>query len=475
MFINVHNLQDRINDLNVRQIVHLSVSAGWAALLVTLGAYATAWGQTGALGEIRFKAAVHSAPGIKSEVVRKTTPGEVISIMGMDESGRWYQLGEDEWVAALLVDVLTNTVPVINHAASTETAAMTRTSPLTVGSMIRNFTPPTSTSEQRGIQRATVNRTANLRQGPGVEFDVAGTAEAGQTVEIQQRSDDGSWVRLSDDQWIASFLIEATEQITALPVLNTSTGVSVTSSNSVSSLANPPEPLSLTPFTMYATRNANLRDGPSTDFAVSGGVSTADEVTVTGQNGDGSWYYLDSDQWIAAFLVSESPPEAQATTQVERTETEPAAKSEGKFVVAKKRLWDVSENGGYLDGTSVHCGYKRELFVHVLDRNGNRMNGAAVQVVYGAKEIEVTGSQGIGDGIASFVLGKGQDVKVVRAPDGSSVDSEIARGLVTESQYIAHDMLMAARYCHDDASCKQFVDGNGCYGHFSWEVFFQQQ
>lgn len=141
----------------------------------------------------------------------------------------------------------------------------------------------------------------------------------------------------------------------------------------------------------------------------------------------------------------------------------------------ERRLWDVYENGGTLDGPSVHCGEGRELHVNVLDANGSRLNGVAVQVQYGARETIVTGSQGKGDGVSEFVLGGGQDVKVIRDTDGSPVTSDVATGLSTNPNGIDQPSLIAAGYCQDDESCRHFAVNNGCLGHFSWNVTFQRR
>ena len=111
-------------------------------------------------------------------------------------------------------------------------------------------------------------------------------------------------------------------------------------------------------------------------------------------------------------------------------------------------MWNVEETGGVVDsGGSVRCGEKRELHVIVLDANGNRLNGVAVQAIYGAQEVFVTGSQGKGDGQVEFVLGEGQGVKVIRDADGREVTSDVVDGMITHSPYIAEEDLIAARYC----------------------------
>lgn len=60
-------------------------------------------------------------------------------------------------------------------------------------------------------------------------------------------------------------------------------------------------------------RNANLRSGPGTTFAVVGSARLGDRVTVINQSAAGDWYQLGNGQWIAAFLLDavtagEAPP-----------------------------------------------------------------------------------------------------------------------------------------------------------------------
>lgn len=50
-------------------------------------------------------------------------------------------------------------------------------------------------------------------------------------------------------------------------------------------------------------RDANLRAGPGTSYAIAGAAKAGQIVTIVGKNSDASWYHLASGQWIAAFLV----------------------------------------------------------------------------------------------------------------------------------------------------------------------------
>ncbi|MEZ4622471.1 MAG: SH3 domain-containing protein [Caldilineaceae bacterium] len=367
-------------------------------------------------------------------------------------------------------------------------------------------------------------------------------------------STDGMWAQLADGSWIAAVLlaqqspskIETASTKTSTPArrlvatatattaLRATSHLTVTLLDAAAFTATfsaaltpafiPTQPITVvlqpTPFAIQlsqpiALRNANLRRGPGTNYAVVGGVRANETLAITGQTGDGSWVQLQDGSWIAAFLVDEpvsalptvsavliaalptaaptatptptptvstvasdasdgdSPTEAVPTTAPARAED--ATNGNTTFVLTRRRLWNPWENGGSMDGPSVHCGQGRNLTVNVLDENGNRLNGVAVQAQYGAKEIYVSGSQGKGDGVVEFVLGSGQDVKVVRDADGSPVTSEVAVGLATDPRGIDQESLLSAGYCQDNESCRTFVNNLSCIGHFSWTVTFERR
>jgi len=325
----------------------------------------------------------------------------------------------------------------------------------------------------------TVDRNANLRAGPGTTYAIVGRAAQGQSVTIVDTNTTGDWYRLADEQWIAAFLVNV---VNAAPAPVTTRVLLPSNQPAIGAT-----PLAETS-TATASRAANLRGGPGTSYAVVGTVSTGQALTLSGHNANGSWYQLADGAWIAAFLVNDvssafspapSSVPAIATPVPVRIQTTPVptappVRNGNDFVLVQKRLWDPYENGGSLDGPSVHCGYSRRLVVNVLDANGNRLNGVAVQVQYGAREIEVTGAQGRGDGVAEFVLGGGQDVKIIRDTDGSAAASDLATGLSTNPQAIPFDLLISGRYCQDAATCRNFAETNSCNGHFSWTVTFQR-
>lgn len=73
------------------------------------------------------------------------------------------------------------------------------------------------------------------------------------------------------------------------------------------------------PTTGTVVKNSNLRAGPGTNSAIVGSAKTGQVVTIVEKNGDGSWYHLESGEWIANFLVKIG--EAQSTPAGSNTAT----------------------------------------------------------------------------------------------------------------------------------------------------------
>lgn len=75
--------------------------------------------------------------------------------------------------------------------------------------------------------------------------------------------------------------------------------------------------------TGIVNRDANLRAGPGTGYKIVGSAKHGQTVTIIGKNTDGSWLQLDSNVWIAAFLVNQGQAGAQpaATTQPTQAST----------------------------------------------------------------------------------------------------------------------------------------------------------
>ena len=81
-------------------------------------------------------------------------------------------------------------------------------------------------------------------------------------------------------------------------------------------------------------RNANLRAGPGTSFAVVGNATAGDVVTVVGENNTGDWYQLETGNWIAAFLVDQQSSVRTITTPTANEEAIVAIYVDGVVSIA---------------------------------------------------------------------------------------------------------------------------------------------
>lgn len=81
-----------------------------------------------------------------------------------------------------------------------------------------------------GITVAAI-RDANLRGGPGTEYEIVGGVRAGESLVAVARNSDGTWLLVEGDIWIAAFLV--TEPTDNLPVATVSVGPQPTATTNV--------------------------------------------------------------------------------------------------------------------------------------------------------------------------------------------------------------------------------------------------
>lgn len=117
--------------------------------------------------------------------------------------------------------------------------------------------------------------------------------------------------------------------------------INQTDENMEEPVAENPEPIkkettdfeveSLSPTTLYAIQNVNLRQGPdSEDFSKTGSLSSRQQVTVTGvvkqyKGTDTLWYQLESGEFVAgSYLVENLPPQQTTTPANNNGDTQPS-------------------------------------------------------------------------------------------------------------------------------------------------------
>lgn len=123
-----------------------------------------------------------------------------------------------------------------------------------------------------------MNRSANLRAGPGTNYSIAGSAKTGDKVEIVGKNADGSWLKLADNKWIAAFLVNQGQAAQATGVTPVATTI--------------PSTGTIAAATPVATQPAPVQDKPS--YWADAGVQTCGNfewrVSDIRRSKD-AWYY----------------------------------------------------------------------------------------------------------------------------------------------------------------------------------------
>lgn len=133
-----------------------------------------------------------------------------------------------------------------------------------------------------------------------------------------------------------------------------------------------------------AAKNANLRAGPGTTFAVRGGVQAGAPLEISGRNAAGDWYQLASGAWIAAFLVTGAPAglpvvEAGAAAPAARSHADPPSADASNCACDRGDALncDDFDRGGWdAQACYLRCKELAGGDVHRLDRDGD---GAACE------------------------------------------------------------------------------------------------
>lgn len=161
---------------------------------------------------------LRSEPAPSAQIVGMLRHGDKVALSGCDADALWCQTEDGVWLLAYMVGELPGDLPVLGSPGLTLQEA--RVAPTPTEAQIATPTPeptptvslmqliPTATPTP-GVVEAVVTDAANLRAGPGTEFDRVGNVAAAETIRLSGKLADASWYRLDDGSWIAAFLVEA--------------------------------------------------------------------------------------------------------------------------------------------------------------------------------------------------------------------------------------------------------------------------
>ena len=302
------------------------------------------------------QADLRSAPSEDADVIGLVAAGGTIIVNGRDPTGRWYRLEDGTWIDADdLADAPQDQVPVV--------MVETQQPPPSPGESPTSETPPT----QPSTQLVAVNADANLRSGPGIEYDRVDGVNFGEEVSIVGISADGEWYLLESGVWLfAALAVEAVDvpvvtEDTDSDLLTTTetgqpeteqpeteqpeteqpdtgdeqtetgteqTGTEQTETETETDAEQPdteqPDTETEQPDTgdeqtetetdaeqsqpvVNAPLGANLRAGPGVEFDRVDGVEQGQVLTIVAQDTGGAWLKLEDGSWIFAALVDNVP------------------------------------------------------------------------------------------------------------------------------------------------------------------------
>ncbi len=282
---------------------------------------------------------LRAAPSADADVIGLVAAGATVTVNGKDPSGRWYRLEDGMWIGAdALVEAPQAQVAIVMAETQQPTAESVEQEQPT-----QSATPIATSVVQPVAVKAVVNADANLRSGPGVEFDRVDGVYFDSDVMIVGKSADNEWYLLESGAWLFTDLI--TEAID-VPVVTEDGALG----SPPASDTDPEQPGSVT------NAPANLRSGPGLQFDRVGGVDQGHVLTIVAQDPSGEWLKLEDGSWIFVGLVDNAPTdvpvEAEEVADVE-VEAEDIATDEGIPDEAPASTDEVASNNVNADSEPV--------------------------------------------------------------------------------------------------------------------------
>lgn len=224
------------------------------------------------VSSITITANLRSGPATTFDIETVVGSGTSVVVVAQNADGSWYLLNNGLWLASFLIDnpptdlpvatdalvttlqaqnPVTPTVPIIDTPV--DTPAITTTAEVTTTVRVTEEIPteeapatgdlpilvptPTPTvpiaeeaadaapAEEDPVEEApvaeelpTVTVDANLRAGPGTDFDVIGGTVTGQTLTIVARNEESSWFLLDNGGWVSATLVANAPDSATIPL-----------------------------------------------------------------------------------------------------------------------------------------------------------------------------------------------------------------------------------------------------------------
>ncbi len=293
------------------------------------------------------EANLRAGPGTEYERLGSVAPGEVVTLVGRNATGDWYQLADGAWIAAFLVEGAPAGLPVVEGGSAAAPLASTTAAAITPG-------PPPATVPPGAVAA----RLIRVVDGDTIEVLIAGMTEMVRYIGVDtpergqpgyQSASDANAVLLGEGMlWLAKDQSDRDRYGRLLRYVYDGDGVLVNQALVAQGWAQPVEyppdtataaelrqaaveaaqaglgfwsgwaPDGAAPYAL-AMGNVNLRAGPGTAFAISAKAANNTPLTVFGRTADGQWLQVRapdrSGGWVAAGLLAlRAPAEEIAVT-----------------------------------------------------------------------------------------------------------------------------------------------------------------
>ena len=151
------------------------------------------------------------------------------------------------------------------------------------------------------------------------------------------------------------------------------------------------------------------------------------------------------------------------------------------YIIIHQRMWTNQENGGVsVNGSVTGCGYGHQIYVRVVDAEGNLLDGAVIGDTFDNPR-HISGEKGPGTALYDLYKNGYRLLVVEDIGAGRSVTSEVSEVMSSNDWEIPIPWLIGAHYCATEEECRarradpDRVGNNSlCWGHYSHEITFQR-
>lgn len=259
---------------------------------------------------------VRQGPSTDFDILGRLPAAGTAPVTGRTETTDWWQIdfdGATGWVSTEVVEFVgdAESIPVVEAATVPEET----TEPDEPEDTPDEDTAEPAPAESQAVDTPRVDIPAggvNVRNGPGLDFDLLGRLEGGESAAVVGRNDTGDWWLVEFEAgensaaWVADVVVDFVGEAQAVPF--TPAGGAPAVGPTPEPTATPtPEPVIAG--AVRAIDPVNLRAEPMADSERVGGLYLGDTANVLAVNKDGTWWQIefpdapDGVAWVSADFV----------------------------------------------------------------------------------------------------------------------------------------------------------------------------